>query len=146
LAKAARPLKKDRSEALLREVAQRAADVNNDPRYPDYVKALYLFGSVVNHKERPSDVDVAVELRRRYKDSEKYMKACSDRKRYCPYKAVLERIIWHQTEIYRALKRRSTGLSLTEWSNIQPVLKEGEYKIIFEASGFAPPVKSRVSE
>jgi predicted nucleotidyltransferase len=131
---AARPLTRERAEALLEGAISRAKQINRDPQYAYYVKTIRLFGSMLSNKERPSDVDVAVELGERYDEDAASERVKDERREYAPHSAdFIERLYWPQTEVYRIIRQRSTGLSVNEWRDLEKLVGEDNSKVVFKA-------------
>jgi hypothetical protein len=58
-------LTREEADRLIDAVCDRAAKLNKDTRHPFTYQTIYLFGSCLNHKEHPGDVDLALEIRYR---------------------------------------------------------------------------------
>jgi predicted nucleotidyltransferase len=122
-ATAAKPVSRNIAGKRLEELVKRATNVNANKKYAYVVQSIVVFGSFLTEKEMINDVDVAVELAPRYKDSEKF-KALSEKRVEIAYQSgrnfghLLEQLDWPRREVILILKNRSRTLSIEEFGQL----------------------------
>jgi predicted nucleotidyltransferase len=112
-AKASQPLRRATAKRLIQQILERAYAVNADDSWAYCVEMIAVFGSYVDGKERPNDVDIACQLRPRWRDT-KRQRAHEERRRTmrCSFANFSESVCWPRTEVLNFLKSRSRGLSV----------------------------------
>lgn len=132
----AAPLRRATVDRLLSEVVERARVINANDAYAYRVVRIALFGSALGDAPRPSDVDLAVTLTRRYADPVE-----QDRVEWAQRRIAqeggrrfrdVEDLFWPETEVWLALRGRSRGLSLV--GGDKPSQLNAVTKVIFEDS------------
>ena len=135
MASAAKPILRKTAEKILEDFLKRVKEVNENNYYLFYVEKVIVFGSILGSNEKLGDIDIAIELVPKEKDSGKHMEFIKQRAydavehgRYFPN--FLDQLLWARTEVKMFLKSRSRSISLHETND--PILKQIEYKVIYE--------------
>lgn len=117
LATAAQPLKRATADRLVAELLERVETINQDDlgEFPYTVQRVTLFGSYLSDRERINDVDVLVDLKRRFCDPElqqRYEEFATAE--YGPerWSSLGHELMWPLLRSLKFLKNRSTGLSI----------------------------------
>jgi len=136
-ASAARPLTRKTAERKLDEFLERVREVNRDDRLAYRVRRVVLFGSYLTEQERINDVDVAVELEKRYLGEEGEA-VCDARVREAEeagrqFDSYMDAFYWPRDEILLRLKARSRAISLHQIEKEQRLLERTETRVVFEA-------------
>ena len=101
---------------LISTLIQRASSVNEGSEFAFIVERVTVFGSYLTDKERLGDLDVVVELKRRFADQA--LQEDAEKKRIGARRTrprdIADQIFWPQNEVNRFLKRRSTAFSFHE--------------------------------
>jgi predicted nucleotidyltransferase len=136
-ASAARPLTRKTARRKLDEFLDRVREVNRDDRLVYRVRRVVVFGSYLTEQERINDIDVAVELEKRYAGAEdraarqaRIREANAAGRQFATY---MDTIFWPQTEVLLRLKARSRAISLHDIEMEQPILEQTETRVVFEA-------------
>lgn len=107
----AKPLTAKTAQGLVDTFVARCAVIDSDDGYFKFVREAWLFGSFARGEERPSDVDIFVELvdkePRTQESMRKHAKASG--RRFATY---LDQLGWPEHQALLYLKQRSSGLSL----------------------------------
>lgn len=120
-------------QRLVEEVRARAAEYNGG-HYAYAVMRLILFGSVAAGKDRPGDVDIAVELERRNLPDAVFERLEEEAEDRAPVGVgLVRRIGWAEEEAIRFLKGGSRGLSIHRYKRDKKAVEEGVHRVIFEA-------------
>ena len=135
IASAAKPVNRKVAEKAFQEFMERVRTVNADPYYIYKVAKVILFGSFLGDSETVGDVDIALDLSPKEKDTEVFGEQLDQRRAEAIAKGrVFSRIIdeatWPQDEVWLFLKSRSRVLSFHFPED--PILKQVEYKVVFE--------------
>jgi hypothetical protein len=116
-ATAAKPIYRGTAERVLREFIDRVNAVNASKEYAFKVKSAVLFGSLLSCVDRLGDVDVAIDLQRRFSDVASFRHQC-DRRRLLAeeqgraFSTAIDWATWPKKEVLVLLKARSRSLSL----------------------------------
>jgi hypothetical protein len=70
IAKATAPISRAKASELLQDLIERAKSINENPEFVFYVERIEVFGSYLTEKELLGDLDVGVQLSRRYNGSQ----------------------------------------------------------------------------
>jgi hypothetical protein len=113
----AKPIHRGTAERVLREFMDRVNAVNASKEYAFKIKSAVLFGSMLLCTDRFGDVDVAIDLQRRFSDSAKFRQQCNRRRHLAEEKGrvfstAIDRATWPKKEVVLQLKARSRSLSL----------------------------------
>jgi len=99
------------------------------------VTRLELFGSVLAGRDRPSDVDIAYRLEPRWSGDAQHRasreRTVAARRAGRRFPTLIDEFGWPQTEVLRALRGRSRGLSLSRLETIEDIGATRE--VVFEA-------------
>ena len=102
MATAARPLRRTTAARLVADLIERARSVNSDDSWAYRVETLAVFGSYVRGADRPSDVDIACELRPRWKSARQQAHEQVRREdRGKPFRNISEWASWPKLEVFR---------------------------------------------
>jgi predicted nucleotidyltransferase len=135
-------------ERALREFMARVGRVNRDRRYLGKVSAVVLFGSMLKPEvDRPSDVDIAVEIAQKEADPEKAREKNERlaRKRETKghhFRGLLDRQLCWYWEVFTHLKGKSRVISLVDLRREGDVVWAAPHQILFSESGwkrYVPP-------
>lgn len=110
----------------------RAEEINADAGYLYWVERLVLFGSFLDPTIDPvGDVDVALELTRRYEDPHVFYTRAMERAEASGrrFSTIVQQFGWSETEIVQYLKAGSPVLSLTDTQD--RVLSLGPTRVIY---------------
>lgn len=126
-------LKRETVDRLIREVVIRAGKFNRR-RHAYFVHQLVLFGSAAAGKERPGDVDVAVQLTRRALPDKTMERLEAEAEARAPTGVGgLRAATWASEEAIRFLKAGSRGLSLHNYVVDKQAVEAGLHRVIFRA-------------
>ena len=121
-ATAAKRLKRATAERALAAFMERVARVNTDPYFLGRVTRVALFGSMLNpDTDRPSDIDLAVEIVPKIADWDSHIEKNNDRVQELMmlghhFRHSIEyAVCWHM-EVFRFLKGRSRAISLADYN------------------------------
>ncbi len=138
-ASAARPLTRKTARRKLDEFLDRVREVNRDDRLVYRVRRVVLFGSYLTEQERIDDIDVAVELEKRYAGVEdqaarqaRIREAITAGRQFASY---VNTVFWPQVEVLLRLKARSRAISLHDFEMERSLLEQTETRVVFEADG-----------
>jgi len=124
-------LKPETVDRLIREVVIRAGQFNRR-RHAYFVHQLVLFGSAAAGKERPGDVDVAVQLKRRTLPEKTMARLEAEAGARAPASvAGFRAAAWASEEAIRFLKAGSRGLSLHNYVVDKRAIMAGPRRVIF---------------
>ncbi len=136
-ASAARPLTRKTARQKLDEFLERVREVNRDDRLAYRVRRVVVFGGYLTEQERINDVDVAVELEKRYAGDKdlaarlaRIREANAAGRQFASY---AERVYWPQIEVLLRLKARSRAISLHDIRMEESFLRQTETRVVFEA-------------
>jgi predicted nucleotidyltransferase len=121
-ATAAKRLKRATAERALAAFMERVDRVNTDPYFLGRVTRVVLFGSMLNPDiDRPSDIDLAVEIVPKIADWNVHIQKNNDRAQELimlghHFRHSIEYAVPWQLEVFRFLKGRSRALSLADYS------------------------------
>jgi predicted nucleotidyltransferase len=119
----------------LDELLARVSIVNGNDELGYAVKTVVLFGSYLTDKERPGDLDVAIQLVMRHPEpSEKDFTdmvnrrvAASEGRRFLTF---VDRLCWPQTEVLLFLKAHQRSFSFHEFDEFL-LLNPRPFKVLF---------------
>jgi predicted nucleotidyltransferase len=121
-ATAAKRLKRATAERALAAFMERVTRVNTDPYFLGRVTRVALFGSMLNPEtDRPSDIDLAVEIVPKIGDWDSHVEKNNDRVQELlmlghHFRHSIEyAVCWH-IEVFRFLKGRSRAISLADYN------------------------------
>jgi len=119
------PLRTATAQRIVSDVVRRAMEINATEPFAFRVTRLELFGSVLSGKDRPSDVDIAYRLEPRW-SGDAQLRAARERivvarRAGRKFPTMIDELVWPQTEVLRALRGRSRGLSLSRLETIEDI-------------------------
>lgn len=138
IAKATAPITRAKANELLQDLIERAKSINENPEFVFYVERIEVFGSYLTDKELLGDLDVGVQLSRRYNGSQftkhnqqriKLAKSSGRR-----FNNSTEELNWPFWEVMLMLKARKKGLSIHDISEDE-VFKTTETKLVYQFLG-----------
>jgi predicted nucleotidyltransferase len=121
-ATAAKRLKRTTAERALAAFMERVARVNTDPYFLGKVTRVALFGSMLSpDTDRPSDIDLAVEIVPKIADWDTHLEKNNDRVQELimlghHFRHSIEYAVCWQLEVFRFLKGRSRAISLADYN------------------------------
>ena len=131
MATAAAPLRRATASGLIADLVGRGHEVNADDTWAYRIETLVVFGSYVRGADRPNDVDVACELRPRWRaDKQQAQEQLRRRAREGEFRNLTEWAAWPKLEVFRFLKARSRGLSIHELEDW--ILQSTDHQVVFE--------------
>jgi hypothetical protein len=131
MATAAPPLRRATAARLVAAVIERARALNADDSWAYRVGTVVVFGSYVRGVDRPSDVDVACELRPRWmSDRQQAQEQVRRETRGEPFRNISEWAAWPKLEVFRFLRDRARGLSMHELEDW--ILQNADHQVIFK--------------
>lgn len=94
-----------------------------------------MFGSYLGDGERLGDIDIAIKITPKESDPDRLVKLVRARSSEARdngrhFGNYTQELFWPQEEVLKFLKSRSRSISIHFTSD--PVLKDAEYKVIFE--------------
>lgn len=121
---AARPIKRATAERLVNGLLDRANVINADDGLPYIIERMAVFGSFLTDKEKIGDVDIAVQLKRRFDDDALFKKMVDQRieqayERGWSPRTKFELAGFAQLEIYRKLKGPVNWISLHSYREME---------------------------
>ena len=123
-------IKRETAERILKEVVQRAKKINSSPesQFMYFVSKVLVFGSYLTQKERLGDIDLAIEIERRWKSDKEYDHLLNA---VCGNKVLGDsRVFYPYQKLITTLRNRSKSLS---FHPIEEVVRgKFTHKIIFE--------------
>ena len=126
-------MKRSTAERLLRELIGRVESIQGDDSLAYRVSDLVLFGSYLSDREDLGDLDVAVNIVRRFEGDEQLRVEEERRKATCPASAdFVLRLFWPNEEIYRMIRNRSAWIQLTSIERDQEVIFSGPHRYIWK--------------
>ena len=131
MATAAAPLRRATAARLVDGLIERVRALNADDSWAYRVGTVVVFGSYVRGAERPSDVDVACELRPRWGSGRQRVQEQLRREtRAEPFRNMSEWATWPKLEVFRFLRARARGLSIHELEDW--IRQNTDHKVIFK--------------
>jgi hypothetical protein len=131
MATAAPPLRRATASRLVADLVDRARAVNSDDGWAYCVAMVVVFGSYVRGVDRPSDVDVACELRPRWRsDKQTVQEQIRREARGERFRNMSEWASWPRLEVFRFLRARARGLSIHELDGW--ILQNTEHQVVFK--------------
>lgn len=132
----ARPLKRTTADRMLRELLQRARQINQSSAYCYSVGALIVFGSYLDEsRDRLGDLDVGYVMRPRFAPNTNESESAKTRSReraHRTFGSYAEWLGWPEREFLLALKRRTPGLSLHDYEGFdRRVIQAGPHRLVF---------------
>lgn len=140
MARATRPLRRARADVLLGGAIDAAKQVNADGSLPSYVDELYVFGSYLGDASTLGDLDLGLSMKRRYGTMtvDQWVKWSRDfGHANCRARHFLSVLFFHEEAIRRALKQRSSYISIHSIDDLDTI--KAERKLIFKAKRIAAP-------
>ena len=126
-------MKRSTAERLLRELIGRVESIQINDSLAYRVSDLILFGSYLSDKEDLGDLDVAVNIVRRFEGEEQLRVEEERRVATCPASAdFVLRLFWPNEEIYRMIRNRSAWIQLTSIERDQEVIFSGPHRYIWK--------------
>ena len=126
-------MKRNTAERLLRELIGRVESIQDDDSLAYRVSDLVLFGSYLSDREDLGDLDVAVNIVRRFEGKEQLRVEEERRILTCPASAdFVLRLFWPNEEIYRMIRNRSAWIQLTSIERDQEVIFSGPHRYIWK--------------
>jgi len=131
MATAARPLRRSTAARLVADLIERARAVNSDDSWAYRVWMVAVFGSYVRGADRPSDVDIACELRPRWESARQQAHEQVRREdRGKSFRNISEWASWPKLEVFRYLRARARGLSVHEFDDW--ILQNTDHQVVFK--------------
>jgi hypothetical protein len=131
MATAAPPLRRATASRLVADLVGRAHALNADDSWAYRVGTVVVFGSYVRGVDRPSDVDVACELRPRWRaDRQRAQEQVRRETRGEPFRNMSEWASWPKLEVFRFLRARARGLSIHELEDW--ILENTDHQVVFD--------------
>lgn len=136
-ASAAKPVRRETADRHLAAFMDRVAAVNSDDSLSYVVARVVLFGSMLGDARTVSDVDLAVELRRRTVDGEAASRRDDERRELAAtqgrtFKTFVDELVWPEREVMLLLKGRSPVISLT--TTRDGILATTATRVLFEGT------------
>lgn len=138
MAKATAPITRTKATRLLNDLIERAKYINENDELVFHVEKIVVFGSYLTEKELLGDLDVGVQLTRRYNGSlftkhnqQRIKLAKSSGRRF---NNSTEQLNWPFWEVMLMLKARKKGLSIHDISEDE-VFKITETKLVYQFPG-----------
>ena len=131
--KANPPISREKADQLLKELLERAAEINRNEDLAYIVETVKVFGSYLSEEEVLGDIDVAVTLSRR--DNNEVFKQKSDariklaNKNGRHFSNIVDRYSWPQREVLLLLSTKKKGLSL---HHADEIIDRTEYKLVYQ--------------
>ena len=126
-------MKRSTAERLLRELIGRVESIQDDDSLAYMVSDLVLFGSYLSDREDLGDLDVAVNIVRRFEGDEQLRVEEERRKATCPGSAdFVLRLFWPNEEIYRMIRNRSAWIQLISVERDGEVIFSGPHRYIWK--------------
>ena len=147
-ATAAARVKRATGERALREFMARVDHVNRDHQYLGKVRAVVLFGSMLTPEvERPSDVDIAVEIAPKETDPEIAHKKNERRAQQREakghrFRGLLDRQFCWYREVFTYLKGGSRVISLVDLRYEGEIVWAAPHRVLYKEAGwkrYVPP-------
>ncbi len=142
LARATKPIKRSKADALLAKMLAVCEHVNGDGSHPHFVEQLYVFGSYLSDKSEVGDLDVGYRLgqRRGPLTADQWGRWVMDYGyEHAAGGGVLNVMGCSELSILRALKQRSAFVSLHPVDDLDRI--GAERRLVFESSIVASPVR-----
>lgn len=135
-ASAAPPVRRATAARALDAFLQRVRQINGANELPYIVERVILFGSYLGEAETVNDVDVAVQLRRRYDDDARFQRQCSARVRHAldqgrRFNNGTEQVLWPHLEIYHLLKSGSRVIKIHDAELEALLLAQGLTRVVY---------------
>jgi nucleotidyltransferase-like protein len=131
MATAASPLRRATATRLVADLVRRAKVLNADDSWAYRVGTVVVFGSYVRGVDRPSDVDVACELRPHWTaDRQRAHESARREARPESFRNISEWASWPRMEVFRFLRARARGLSIHELEDW--ILESTDHQLVFE--------------
>jgi len=127
---------RDKAEQRLAEVVARAAVINADDNYAMLIAAVIVFGAFLRtDKAMIGDVDLAVALQPRFGRTREQDEAEARARQRAPrLRNIIEQVFWPQTEIFRALRARSSAVEVHAIHDLTGILErrpQTPYRVVF---------------
>lgn len=121
VAKATKPISREKANHMLRELIERAEKINSNPDFACCVSKLSVFGSFLSDKEQLGDLDVFYKISRRY-ETEKYNEVSNqsyqkELAKGRQFNSMIDEYLWPYKEVLLLLKSRKKSLSLHDEEN-----------------------------
>jgi predicted nucleotidyltransferase len=135
-ATAARRLTRATAERIFTEFMDRVDQVNDDPYFLGKVVRVVLFGSMLNPEtERPSDIDLAIEVAPKETDRGRFQQQNHARVKLLAtmghsFRNEFEMLFCWRFEIWRFLKGRSRGLSLHDYQVEKSLVLTAPHRVL----------------
>lgn len=135
MASAAKPIKRETADKLFSDFLKRVEQVNQEDYYLYKISTVIIFGSYLGQEDRLGDIDIAVEIIPKEQDTKKHSSLTHQRANEAKqngrnFNNMVEELFWAREEVKRYLRSRSRSISLHETTD--PILKQVEYKVIYE--------------
>lgn len=126
-------MKRSTAERLLRELIGRVESIQGDDSLAYRVSDLVLFGSYLSDREDLGDLDVAVNIVRRFEGDEQLCIEEERREATCPASAdFILRLFWPNEEVLRMIRNRSAWIQLTSIERDREVIFSGPHRYIWK--------------
>ena len=143
-------IKKETARSILKDFLLRIERVNEDDSFIYNVEKIILFGSFLHGKEKPHDIDIAINFAAKERNADIHAKLSENQIREAIYNGrrfnnISQRFGWPQGKVLRFLRGGHKSLSLHfvggEYSDFEKeiFIPNGiPYKIIFRRSSHTP--------
>ena len=131
MATAALPSRRSTASRLVADLVGRAYVLNADNSWAYRVESVVVFGSYLRGVDRPSDVDVACELRPRWRAVKQQVREQVRREiRVQSFRNMSEWANWPKLEVFRFLRAGARGISIHELDDW--ILQNTTHQVVFE--------------
>jgi predicted nucleotidyltransferase len=126
---------RQKADALLNELIERAKAINANEDLVYIVERIKVFGSYLSNKDMLGDLDVAVKLTRKYEgndftkqNQQRISIALKNGRQFSNY---INEIYWPHTEVMLMLKTKKKGLSLHD-EDADEIIKKTGNQLVYE--------------
>jgi hypothetical protein len=124
-------LPRAKAEQMVKEMIERADEINANPELLAWVNRIRAFGSYITDAADLGDIDLVIDTERRTPDGESFVKASQKRARASGKSMQwFETLVYGDTEVRRLLRARNRYLSFHGESDLEKFSIEG--RVIYE--------------
>lgn len=136
MASAAKPIYRKTADGILKKFLERVNEANANADFAYRVEKVVIFGSYLSDSDRLNDIDLAIKLSSKEKDTKKMRLRNQERINIAKragrtFNNVVEEVYWSMNEVRLFLKNRSRSISLHDTDD--PILETAKYKVIYES-------------
>lgn len=135
------------AQRLLEELKGRASAINANPRLPQYVQQMAVFGSYVNsNKKQLGDLDVLVQISDKPGRTNDHINFFNNHRQELKLRGTsfCEQMFACYLYVRRQLQARSTALSLHDWNELDFTTIRADDRQVFFQSQYEPLFKDTV--